>query len=491
MTEHPLLSLGDGDFVVAMLGMSDESLAELPRDVAAQCRERYDRCRPSFGRTERPRKSNGEDERWEYESRQRGDGAQPAAKADGVAYPDQLEPEALHGIAGEFVRMVEPVTEADRAAILSQFLVSFGALVGRGPHYRVEDTKHHANLFALLVGKTSKARKGTSWDRVRSVFEEVEGWKPHVSGLSSGEGLKYHVRDELTASEEKAGMVVTKVVDPGVTDKRLLVTESEFCSVLRVVQRPGNTLSPTVREFWDSGNARNLTKNDPITATNAHVCIIGHITADELRLELTATDIANGFANRFVFVAVRRSKYLPHSGGKLNEAEVGLIRSRLRTFASQARTRGQVGMSEPAMRRWEEVYSILSEGGEGMHGSVTARAEAQVVRIALHYALLDGAERIDVVHLNAALALWRYCDATAMHIFGSALGNPTADEIIRALRVAGDRGMTRTGIRDLFKRHRSAEQIQAALDLLKRRDRVTCETVSTEGRPFELWKATK
>ena len=65
-----------------------------------------------------------------------------------------MSPEAMHGIVGEFVRMVEPNTEADPAAITIQFLVAFGALVGRGPHYRVEGDEHHTNLFALLVGRT-------------------------------------------------------------------------------------------------------------------------------------------------------------------------------------------------------------------------------------------------------------------------------------------------------------------------------------------------
>ena len=102
---------------------------------------------------------------------------------------------AFHGIAGELVQMIEPHTEADPAAILVQTLVSFGALVGRGPHYRVEGDKHHANLYALMVGATAKGRKGTSWGRVREIFERIEEWKHHVSGLSSGEGVKFHVRD--------------------------------------------------------------------------------------------------------------------------------------------------------------------------------------------------------------------------------------------------------------------------------------------------------
>jgi hypothetical protein len=84
-----------------------------------------------------------------------------------------LDPSALHGLAGDIVRAIEPHSESDPAAILVQVLLAFGAHVGRGPHVAVEGDQHHGNLFALLVGNTSKGRKGTSWGRVRELFERM------------------------------------------------------------------------------------------------------------------------------------------------------------------------------------------------------------------------------------------------------------------------------------------------------------------------------
>jgi hypothetical protein len=407
-------------------------------------------------------------------------------------WPAPLDAAAMHGIAGEFVQMIEPNTESDPAAILVQSLVAFGSLVGRGPHYRVEGDEHHANLYAVLVGDTGKGRKGTSAGRVRQPFERIPEWKPPVSGLSSGEGLKYHVRDAREETKaNKAGELVTEVVDEGVSDKRLLVVESEFASALRAAQRQGSTLSATIREGWDTGNLRTLTKNDPITATGAHIAIVGHITSDELRAELTATDSANGFANRFLFVAVRRSKLLPFGGDDTDEGELQAMADRLRDRMLVARTRGRIAMTQDARAAWASAYPELSAGGEGLHGAVTARAEAQCVRLALIYTLLDGAEVIDVPHLLAALAVWSYCDATAKFVFGASLGDRTADEIIRRLQRAGDAGLTRTDIRDAFGRNLSTEKIGAALDLLRRRGRATCESVRTEGRPSEVWRIAK
>jgi hypothetical protein len=324
------------------------------------------------------------------------------------------------------------------------------------------------------------------------VFERIPDWKPHVSGLSSGEGLKYNVRDAREGTKRnKNGELVTEVVDEGVADKRLLVVESEFATALRNAQRQGNTLSAAVREAWDTGDLRTLTKNDPVEATGAHVCIVGHITDDELRAELTATDSANGFANRFLFVAVRRSKCLPFGGEQSDDGESEAFAIRLRERAEQARSRGRLGMTPTARAKWAAIYPMLSEGNEGLHGAVTARAEAQVIRLALLYGLLDGDGIIDVPHLEAALAVWMYCDATAKHVFGASLGDRAADEIMRRLDKAGETGLTRTDIRDLFGRHKSAEQIGQALELLRRRGRAVPAMVESGGRPTEVWRATK
>lgn len=396
---------------------------------------------------------------------------------------------AYHGLAGDIVRAIEPHTEADSAALLLQVLVAFGALVGRGPHIRVEGDEHHSSLYALIVGDTAKARKGTSWGRVREIFAKAEGWPSTVEGLSSGEGLKWAVRDARFERNKKDGEL--EQVDAGVEDKRLLVVESEFAQVLQQTARAGNTLSATIRAAWDTGRLATLTKNDPVTATGAHVCVVGHITADELRVELAATDQANGFANRFLFMCARRSKKLAFGGGEIPSETLEDLARRVAIAAGDARRVHRVEMTQGARDAWVRVYDKLSEGFPGLLGAVTARAEAQCLRLALLYALMDRASEINERHLAAAVAVWERAEASARHIFGSALGEPVADEILRELRAAGSGGMSRTDIRDLFKRHQPAERIGAALELLQRRGLAQCEKIETAGRPSEVWKCAR
>jgi hypothetical protein len=70
----------------------------------------------------------------------------------------------------------------------------------------------------------------------------------------------------------------------------------------------------------------------------------------------------------------------------------------------------------------------MAEGQPGLLGTITARAEAQALRLSCLYALLDRAAMVDVPHLDAAYALWRYCEDSARYIFRDVLGHPLADE---------------------------------------------------------------
>lgn len=400
-----------------------------------------------------------------------------------------IDQAAFYGLAGDVVRTIEPHTEADPIAILVQFLVYFGNVVGRNPHYRIEGDYHRANIYAVLVGDSSKSRKGTSAGRVRSVMKYAdEKWTDErvKSGLSSGEGLINEVRDERRSISQDTKEI--EIVDTGVTDKRLLIAEPEFANALTVMERAGNTLSPVIRAAWDGLPLSTLTKNSPLKATGTHISIVGHITTDELRARMNRTDLANGFANRFLFVCVRRSKLLPH-GGSISDDEIRALGERVRLAVEYATTVTHITMTKDARDAWEIAYPFLSADRPGLLEAVTARAEAQVIRLALLCGLLDHKREIDLPHLRAALAVWEYAEASAVRIFGDALGDPIADEIYRALKQAGGKGMSRTAIRDFFGRHQSTGRISAALDLLAKKGRSRCRTTATDGRPLETWFA--
>ncbi|HXG70468.1 MAG TPA: DUF3987 domain-containing protein [Gemmatimonadaceae bacterium] len=415
----------------------------------------------------------------------------PAAQHD--LWPRPLSAAAYHGVLGDIVKTIEPQTEADPAALLVQMLVMFGSVIGRTAHFRAGADRHHLNLFAGVVGQTAKGRKGVSRGQAQRIFEPIDStWTRCItSGLSSGEGLIWAVRDAIEKQQpiKHAGRVIdyqSVIEDPGIDDKRLLVVESELASTLKVMSREGNTLSAVVRQAWDGHDLRTLTKSSAARATQPHISIIGHITRDELRRYLEATEAANGFGNRFLWVCVKRSKELPDGGA---EPLLSGFVDRLRDVVTHARTVGELTRDAHARSLWHRIYGRLSAGRPGMLGAMTGRAEAQVMRIACLYALADKSSVVGLPHLRAALEVWRYCERSAAYLFGDRLGHPVADEILHALRDAWPESLTRSDItRGLFSRNRSAAEVNRGLGVLSESQLARVEDDrSGPGRPVERW----
>jgi len=399
-----------------------------------------------------------------------------------------LAPEAYHGLAGRIVEAIEPYSEADPVAILGHVLVAIGNIVGRGPHALVEKTEHTAGEFIAFVGDTAKGRKGQAWSTPKWMFTQVdEAWaRARVkSGLSSGEGLIFNVRDARWGVDRKGQPVLE---DEGEADKRLLVFEPELATVLRRMHGETNSLSGVLREGWETGHLSTLTKNSPLRASGAHISILAHTTREELIASLAETERVNGFANRFIYLLVRRSKCLPDPAPIPDPLLAPLIAELQAVAATQAAHR-LVVRDEEARGLWKAVYPKLSEGEPGLLGAILARAEAHVLRLSLLYAVLDCAPTIQAEHLQAALALWDYADASARRIFGGRLGISMADTILIALRQRG--AMTRTQVNNLFKRNKTEAEIEAVLSLLleqRKAKQSTCPPEGGVGRPVEVWE---
>lgn len=412
--------------------------------------------------------------------------------SDDLSWPTPLDEKAFYGVAGEFVKIISPHTEADPAALLLNFLIAFGSVIGNNARFRVEADSHPMRLFGVLVGKTAKGRKGTSWKYIENLFSRVDSsWRNNiVSGLSSGEGLIWSVRDAIYKSQPvKEKKVITRyeeiIQDQGIKDKRLLVYEGEFASTLRVLGRDGNTLSAIIRNAWDTGNLQSLTKNSIAKATNAHISIIGHITSDELLRYLSDTEAGNGFANRFIWFCVKRSKCLPF-GGDLDASELEFLTTKLVGIVNFAKEVSEVKWAEDTRIIWSKIYGDISEGEEGLVGSLTSRAEAYITRIASIYALLDKTTIIRPEHLLAAVAFWEYAERSVRYVFQGKSGDSVADIILDSLR-GNTNGITRTEINKLFGGNISSQRIKTSLEILEKQNLAKKEFSKTNGRNVEHW----
>jgi hypothetical protein len=372
-------------------------------------------------------------------------------------WPDPLSKRALRGLAGEFVKLVAPTTEADEPALLFQFLTAFGSVVGREPHVMVGATRHGANLFCGVVAESGQSQKGASFEYVAAIFGDLD--KNIVEGLSTGEGL-------ITALEERES-------------PRALVMESEMGATFK----RGGRLSQVLRQAWDGKNLSVLTRTDPLRLCAPHISIIGHVTPEELRLKLVGVELVNGFANRFLWPLARRSKYvaMPKSVSSFSMDEIA---TRLRIALGTGASRGEMKLSQRALELWEREYKRLVEQSSGAPAPVVARAAPNVMRLALIYALLDQAKTIKLQHVRAGLAAWRYASDSATWIF--AMPDPIAGRVLEMIR-SNTSGITRSELRDGFGRHHTA-RIGVALAQLEERQLVATTVRKTRGRSAQVWQ---
>jgi len=424
-------------------------------------------------------------------------------------WPSPLGRVAMLGLAGDLVTEVAPYTEADPVALLVHLLAAYGVALNKGPHLRIGADMHCANIYVGLVGATSTARKGTAWSVVRAAMREADGdTKPDLAhahshergfmsrvmnGLTSGEGLIHEVRDarwqKMPVKEGgKIALYEDACVDSGVEDKRLLIVEPELSRTFGVMRREGNTLSALLRQAWDGDNLRVMAKTAGEKATMPHIGVVGHITQHELLTLFDDVSASNGFGNRFLWICCRRSKLLPDAPA-VPDALLAAFGQRIRKKLQEARKRGEMQLAPCARARWREEYEGLTSERPGLLGSMLARGAPIVLRLALIYACLDGARAIEVVHLEAALELWRYSVESATWIFGDRLGDPIADRILAELR-ANPEGLTQNEVRDLFARNMSAARISHALTSLVRTgvERVRRDPAGGRGRPAVLFR---
>jgi hypothetical protein len=339
----------------------------------------------------------------------------------------------------------------------------------------VDATRHGLNLFVVLVGDSSKARKGTSWSQIARLFAEVDHpWLSTrvTSARLTASGLMYVLRDEQSP-----------------TDRRLLALSEEFASILHTLKRAKGHLSPLLRSAWDSGHLPTLDMHQHLQATGTHISLIAHITQRELAQHLHRTEAHNGFANRCLWTCVQRSNCLP-DGGSLGAHELSAVARELRRALDWTSATPEIlfRRDHAARELWHDRYSGLSQLRPSLHGAATSRAEAQVLRLSAIYAALDSSSIIGLPHLQAALAAWDYCSASASFLFGTSTGNPIADRIREAIEASPD-GLSKNHIRRLFCGHIDSGRIDAALQQLTSLGAISFHSEPTGGRPSTLWSA--
>lgn len=400
-------------------------------------------------------------------------------------------PECYYGIAGHFAKDACLQSEADPMGVLIHFLTWVGSYFGQEAALHLGDITAPPRLFSVTVS-SSGGGKGTSAAPVKRLMLDYVNKKLKKAGLkagayrdgpmSSGEGLAWAVRDPGDTEDEEGNLI-----DKGVTDKRLMILEEEFAAVLQAARREGNTVSPAIRRFWDSGSFSPLTKNNRVTVTDAHVCFVGHITHEELVKRLGQSEYSSALASRILWVCVRRPRIVP--------IPESIPHQRMSSYASKivdaiqfASKTKRLSLNEEALEIWRDMAVTLARSEIPM----SERARVQVLRIACIFALLDRTNQVNSEHLKAASHIWQYCAGSIVYIFEQD-ENEDAGKIIDALRKHG--GLTTTQIRvGVFQQNiKSAEMnsLLKALEAKGRIQRVRQPRSSKGGKPATIFHLIK
>lgn len=407
-----------------------------------------------------------------------------AARLEHRGTAPELAEDAYHGVAGDAVRALEPLTEASASAMLMTLLVTYGAMAGRHAFVYVGPKKHHPLLYGVVVGRSSRDRKGTAAAAVRPIIDAADTGPVRFmkerqirGGIQSGEAL----------IQAASGASQLGTMPDGTPDGRLLVVEEEYARILTVAGRQGSTLSPTLRSAWDSDDLNNKTKTDSLAADHAHVAVLGQVTITELTQLLKPADVTNGYANRFMHVLSHRTRLLPEPG-RLAEDVVRSLGGRLREAIEFAHTTGEITRSAEFRHAWDGLYRVVESQPSGglVYDSLTARASAYQLRLALVYALLDKSRTLEEVHLRAAAAMWDYCEASVAYIWGASLGDRHLDRLYTAVADAGTTGLDRTQINSLFSNNLGKDKLDRLVGELVDMGLAAVEAQRTGGRPRQV-----
>jgi len=385
-----------------------------------------------------------------------------------------ISEEAFYGVIGKIVNLIKDETEASSESLLFQALAILGNLLDRKFYITINGSNIYTNEFVLIVGKTSKARKGTSFRAVSYFFKKAWGkvYEDRIRrGVSTGEGIIWTIRDDVYIDFiKKNGERKRKLQSPGVLDKNIIFLEEEFSKPIKNARRESNNLSETLRVAFDSETLQSISKTQPATATDPNITLIGHTTREEFTRVLNEVDKDNGFFNRILFVHSYRSNIISQP----KDFEELLIKSDLLTelfllkdFINKSHST-KVTFSEDGAFWWNNFYEQYALAPEQANENIKGRTETHILKVAMILAVSDRTHIINANHLESAKAMLDYSTQTIDYIFKDSKSNSnSAFAILEFLKSKGGK-CSRTEISyELFKKKVRSFKIDQYRDELR------------------------
>jgi hypothetical protein len=232
--------------------------------------------------------------------------------------------------------------------------------------------------------------------------------------------------------------MIEAVADSPNGDPRLLILETEFARFIAAMSAQRKFASRMRTAYDGEPLAARRVKQPPLISTQHMISIIGMITPSEL---LALQKMSGGLESRMLYFYSAPARKTRTDPFKIDESEINLADEVKEAIghawdsillgtdpisAALAEMRGiapktKFPIADDIVDRWKDeiepaIEDIADTVGED-YERYTARAQTHVVRLALLYALADGASEIGWPHLKAAMALVEFCMFSARRIF--------------------------------------------------------------------------
>jgi hypothetical protein len=324
------------------------------------------------------------------------------------------------GILGESVRQLHPYTEGDPIGVFLSLVGMVSASVGNGTYVKVGNQRHPLLIWPVLAGRTSLGRKGTATGAAMELMEKVWETPNGEDGFlennilpgapSSGAALVKHVADMARKANwvEEDSMEESPPLLPGFP---VLMIEEEWAGVMKT-SRMDKDWGKNLRVAWQGATLTNIVKkpSECSEVKKSHIAIIGHVTPDEFRACLSASDVAGGSYNRLFIAYVQRCQSLPLAD-ELPARTAEILADQIREGIEFGQKAKLIRLGADAKKYWvEEMYERLMSLSTTTHlvEAFAGRALPYVMRLAGLYAVMDLRHDINADDLKAAEALVEY-----------------------------------------------------------------------------------
>ena len=313
-----------------------------------------------------------------------------------------LPSSAYFGWFAEYRDLMAPTSEAPDQFHLGASLTLAGAMMGRRVYAEYISQQLYGNLYTVLVGPSGTSRKDTAIKRSLSVPQLQEG-NVYIRPA-------YEVRRDVSSSE---GIVSMLEETPNVL---LYITELSALKA-NAVRKGTTTINDRLIEAWDTPHKlENLSKGAPKTATNPYLSIIAATQPGRLATGMTDEDIHSGFANRWLYITGDGKAPIPRPPA-MDKTRAWQLYMTLYRQIDRYPEGTALHMDAGAHECWDAWYVRHRQPKQWTEdeSAMRVRQADLVQKVALIYAVSEGAQLISTKHLEPAIELidWSWSAVSA------------------------------------------------------------------------------